>query len=165
MDLDVVLCNHAEAAENKLFLTGGGVNMCLVPAMPPHVVTIALGIIVHVPWQLTNQAHNLTVTLRTADGQQVVPWHPEGSPEPPPVQLTAPFNVGRPPFVDVGDDQTLSLAMNFQNLPIREIGVYSFELELDGSEAGHQSFRILTPSPGMGPILMPPQMGTPGQAP
>jgi hypothetical protein len=155
MDLDIVLCNHAEAAENKLYVIGGGVNMSFVSPEPPHVVSLALGIIVHVPWHLTNQGHNLAVMLKGDDGEQVVPWHPEGTPEPPPVQVTVPFNVGRPPFVQPGDDQTLTMAMNFANLPLRQIGVYSFELELDGAPSGRQSFRILTPPPGMGPIVMP----------
>jgi hypothetical protein len=160
MDLDVILCNHAEAAENKLFLTGGGINMCFVAPTPPHIITIGLGIIVHVPWQLTNQPHTLSINLRDADSNPIVPWAPEGTPDPPPVQLKAPFNVGRPPFMPAGDDQTIAVATNFQNLPLREIGIYSFEIELDGSEVGHQSFRVLTPPPGMSALLpmMPPGM-------
>ena len=115
MDLDVILCNHAEAAgEQASYLTpGGGVNMSFVAPTPPHVISVGLGIVIHVPWQLTNQPHVLTVTLRDADANPVTPWHPEGAPDPGPIQLKAPFNVGRPPFIPAGDEQTFALAMNF----------------------------------------------------
>jgi hypothetical protein len=55
VEIDVMLCNHAEAAENKLFLTGGGINMSFVGPEPPHVVSVAVGGVVHVPYQSTDQ--------------------------------------------------------------------------------------------------------------
>jgi hypothetical protein len=30
MELDAILCNHAEVADNRLFVAGGGINICLV---------------------------------------------------------------------------------------------------------------------------------------
>src|ERR1035441_8220511 len=108
MDIDVILCNHAEVAENKLFVTGGGINMCFVQPMPPHVVSVALGCVVHVPYLATNQGHTLEISLVDADGAPIVPWVPEGMPTPEPVKATQGFNMGRPPLIQMGDEQTMS---------------------------------------------------------
>jgi hypothetical protein len=155
MDVDVILCNHAEALANQLFLTGGGVNMCIVVPTPPHVITMALGAIVHVPYQATNQAHKFLVKLVDSDENTVAPWTPEGSPPPPPVQIEHDFNLRRPPIIEVGDEQTMALAMNFNNLPMQQLGYYNFVVEIDGHEERRLPFRVMTPKMGM-PMVMPP---------
>jgi len=155
VEIDTILCNHAEAAENKLFLTGGGITMCFVASNLPHIVTVALGNIVHVPYQATNQAHKLSVRLIDEDGQPVIPFHPEGTPEPPPVALEVPFNIGRPPFISVGDEQTIALAVNFTNLPLARLGLYTFVIEIDGNEMRRVPFRVLLPPQGLGGLVIP----------
>jgi hypothetical protein len=157
MDVDVILCNHAEALANQLFLTGGGVNMCIVAPAPPHLVTVALGAVVHVPYQATNQAHKVRVTLVDSDENPVMAWLPDGSPPAPPIQIESEFNVGRPPIIEVGDEQTMALAMNFNNLPMSALGYYNFVVEIDGHEERRLPFRVMTPKMGM-PMVMPPQL-------
>lgn len=155
MEVDVVLCNFAEAADNKLYVSGGGVNLCFVQPEPPHVITLGLGIVIHVPYQLTNQSHTLGVELITEDGQTVVPFAPEGV-EVTPVSATIPFNVGRPSMVTVGDEQTVSLAMNLMQLPLREMGAYSIVVSIDGTEMRRQSFRVqVLPPTGPGIFGLP----------
>ena len=158
MDIDVILCNHAEAADGKLYLAGGGVNLSFVGPQPPHVITLALGIVLHVPYTSTNQGHTLRIALVDEDGQGVVPYHVEGSPPPAPIEATIPFNLGRPPIVSVGDEQTMPFAVNFVNLPLSHLGLYSFIFEIDGTEMKRQTWRVNTaPQPaipvfGGGPI-------------
>ncbi|HVA03352.1 MAG TPA: hypothetical protein VMU64_06330 [Acidimicrobiales bacterium] len=148
MDVDVIVCNHAETAENKLFVTGGGVNMAFVAPQPPHVISLGLGAVIHVPYQATNQAHTFKVALMDEDGNAVVPFHAEG-PEPSQIEFEAPFNVGRPPMIAVGDEQTISVAVNFKNLPLAQPGLYSFVVSINGHEARRLPFRIMTPPPGV----------------
>ncbi len=149
VEIDVVLCNHAEVAENKLFLVGGGVNTCFVAPEPPHVITLGLGCVIHVPYHATNQAHTLKIVLLDEDGQPVTPYQPEGMPEAPPFELTAPFNIGRPPMIGVGDEQTIALAANFDNLPLSKMGLYGFVVTIDGTEMRHCHFRVMAPPPGL----------------
>jgi len=153
MDADVILCNHAETAENKLYLTGGGISMCFVGPAPPHVITIALGAVIHVPYQMTNQPHTIMFSLVDEDGAPVAPFHADDLPELPPVEVAVPFNVGRPPMIAVGDEQSVALAANFVNLPLSQPGLYSFAVEIDRKPLRSLPFRVSTPPPGFMPIL------------
>jgi len=153
MDADVILCNHAETAENRLYLTGGGITMCFVGPMPPHVINVALGAVIHVPYQLTNQPHIFKFSLVDEYGAAVSPFHGDDSPELPPVEVLVPFNVGRPPMISVGDEQAVALAANFINLPLAQPGLYKFAVEIDGTPIRWLPFRVLTPPPGFMPML------------
>src|SRR4051812_26271979 len=111
MELDVMLCDHAEAHQGKLFINGAGINLVFVSPQPPHVVSLYLAAVVQVPYTQTNQMHTLTVKLLDEDGNPVIPWTPEGVIESaPPVQMDAQFNVGRPPILPPGEAQTVPLA-------------------------------------------------------
>lgn len=146
MEIDVMLCNFAEAAENKLYLVGGGVNSSYVGPEPPHVVSLGIGAIIHVPYQSTNHAHTLTIDLIDAEGHPVAPFQPDV--ELPPVQAKMPFNVGRPPILEVGDEQTIAVAVNFANLPLPRLGIYEFVISLDGAEMRRLPLRVRTLPPG-----------------
>ena len=143
METDAILANFTEVADGKLYVVGGGVHICVVNPEPPHTVTIGLGLVVHVPYQLTNQAHQLAVTLLDEDGHIVTPWTPEGAPVPVPVQVTMPFNVGRPTILSPGDEQSLPLAINFTNLPLPQPGRYILTVEIDQAEVARETFRAM----------------------
>lgn len=153
MEIDVILCNHAETGENKLYLTGGGVNLCFIGPTPPHVISLGIGNVIHVPYQMTNQPHELKVRLVDEDGQSVRPFLPETPDQAEPVEVRMPFNIGRPPMIAVGDEQTIAVAANFVNLPLEKPGLYTFIIEIDGVEMRRLPFRATTPPPGMMPVL------------
>ena len=69
MEIDVVLCNHAETAENRLYIAGGGVNLYFVPPSVPHVITVGLGCVLHIPYLETNESHMLKVPSRSHHGR------------------------------------------------------------------------------------------------
>lgn len=141
-----LLCDHAEAAEGKLFINGAGINVLWVQPQPPHTVSFSVGAIVHVPYTATNQAHVITVTVFDEDGQPVVPWVPDGAPDsPPPVKIEGQFNVGRPPMLPVGESQTLPFAFNLQGVPLPGLGMFSVTIDLDGTEMRRLPFRLMVP--------------------
>jgi hypothetical protein len=148
MEVDAILCNHAEAAENKLYVSGGGINIAWVPPEPPHLVHVALGGVVQVPYTATNQPHSLVVRLIDEDGQAVTPWTPEGSDTPPPVEIQTGFNFGRPPQLPHGEDQAFPFAMKFQ-LAVPHVGAYAFVIEIDGTEMRRLHLRATVPPAGM----------------
>jgi hypothetical protein len=153
MELDVLLCNHAEVAENKLFVTGGGVNMCLVAPSAPHVVTIGLGCVIHVPYQATNHGHTFEIELLDEDGHAVTAWVPEGAVPQLPVYFKQEFNVGRPPMIQVGDEQTFAVGVNITNLPLERVGLYEFIVKIDGEAIRRMPVRVMPMPASMLPNL------------
>jgi len=148
MELNAILCNAAEVQSNQLYLLGGGIDRSFVPpgAPPPWGVTVAIGLTLRVPWTQTNQQHGLSVTLLDADDQPVeVPTGPN-SVEPLKVEMS--FNIGRPPQLQTGEEQTVSLAVAFPGLPFRVLGRYFFVLSVDGTELQRLPFSVVT-QPGM----------------
>lgn len=147
MNLDALLCNHAEAVNNLLYTSGGGVNVAYAAAgaPPPYAVTVGIGLLVTVPWLQTNQQHKAEVTLLGEDGEQVLLQ--VGPERAEPLNLVLTFNVGRPASLPVGDDQTIALAANLGGLPMPAMGKYEFVVHLDGNPERRLGFRV-APMPG-----------------
>lgn len=147
MQIDAILCNHAEAVNNLLYIAGGGIEVSYVqPGVPaPYAVSIGIGIMVTVPWQQTNQQHQVEIELIDSDGQPIqVPLSPEIIT---PFKVSLTFNVGRPANAPVGDDQHVALAANLPGLPLPAFGKYEFIIKIDGTEMRRIGYRI-APVPG-----------------
>lgn len=142
MEIDAFLCDHAEAAEGKLFVNGAGINI-LWAASPqePYNVNVAVAAVAQVPWTATNQGHTFRVHIEDEDNRIVHPWAPDGVPEQPEVILETGFNVGRPPNLAVGEAQTVPFAFAF-NLPVGKLGLYSFVITVDGTEMKRLPIRL-----------------------
>lgn len=148
MELNAILCNHAEVQNNMLYLAGGGIDRVFIPqgVAGPWSIGVSLGITLIVPWTQTNQQHSLTVTLVDADEEPVkVPTGPEAAE---PLRANMQFNLGRPPTLEIGEGQTVSLAVNFPGLPMPKLGSYFFVISVDGSDLKRLGYR-LTAQPGM----------------
>jgi hypothetical protein len=145
--VDAILCNHAEAVNNLLYVSGGGINACNFPpgAPPPYGINVGLGMLITVPWTQTNQQHKVQVQLHSEDGEEVALPTGAGSTEP--LRLEIAFNVGRPPVIQPGDDQVVALATNLNALPLPAVGKYEFVISVDGSPERRLGLR-LQPEPG-----------------
>ncbi|WP_375482877.1 DUF6941 family protein [uncultured Jatrophihabitans sp.] len=157
MKVSATLCNHVEALNNLLYVSGGGIDRSIVPpgAPSPYGVTLGLGIIITVPWQQTNQQHKLNIGLVDADGQPVLV--PTGPDVISPLKVEAEFNVGRPPGLATGEDQNVAMAVNFPGIPLPSLGRYRFLVELDGSLEEEISYQVvsLNQTMGIGPSALP----------
>jgi hypothetical protein len=149
VETDAILCDHVQAAENKLFISGGGITRSFVSPTPPHMIMLGLAAVVRVPYTATNQAHTLTISLLDEDGKPVVPFVPEGAPDPGPVELQIPFNLGRPPGLSPGEAQVYPLAANF-NMGLRQVGGYTFDIKVDGESVKELSLRVVAATPSIG---------------
>jgi hypothetical protein len=161
MEVTAFLANHAEAINNLLYANGAGITRANVPpGMPgPYGASLALGVLVTVPWTQTNQNHRLRVDLIDADGQSVqVPTGPETTQ---PFKAELAFNVGRPPTLEVGEAQTVALAIGMQGLPFPALGNYRFVLFIDEAQVHELAFKIATQPtmttmpPGLSPTSIP----------
>lgn len=143
MEVTAILCNHAEAVNNLLFVSGGGIDQAIIqPGQPaPWGVSIGMGLSIQVPWTATNHEHSVRVTLVDADGQPVeVPTSPEARQE---FGVDLRFNVGRPPQLTPGTSQTVQLAINIPVLPFETLGQYEFVVAIDGHEEKRLGYRIV----------------------
>jgi hypothetical protein len=155
MDVDVMLCDHAEAVEGKLFINGAAINLLFVGPEPPYLVAFSVAAVIQVPYTATNEPHTVVVRLVDEDGRPVVPWAPEGAPAPVPVELQSSFTLGRPPILPPGEAQTVPVAFSLQGLPLTRLGAYAVVVEIDGEPTRQLPFRVLTPTPPPSPGLRP----------
>lgn len=142
MQLDVMLCDHAQLAEGKLFIAGANINQMGIPAgaPAPYLLNFAAAGLVTVPWTATNVEHSLRFRLLTEDGTN--PPMPEGTTEDGSISGEMRFNVGRPPGITHGVDQQVPFAFNFQGLPVSALGTYVLDFEIDGSQERRLTFIV-----------------------
>jgi hypothetical protein len=142
MEIDAFLCDHAEVADGKLFINGAGINILWSGPEAPHLANLAVATVIRVPWTSTNEDHTFRVQLLDEDNHEVYPSAPNLPDQAPPIELTAGFNVGRPPQLPHGDSQTVPLAFGF-NMPLPRLGAYVFVLSIDGDEMKRLPFRMM----------------------
>jgi hypothetical protein len=157
MQLDVMLADFAEVHQNKLFITGAGINLLVVPPVQPYVVNFGVGLTVTVPWTATNQNHRLRIALVDRDEQIIPVFQPFPGiviPEEDRGAIIANFNVGRAASMEVGEDSILPIAFQFPGLELPHPGSYKMTFEIDGTELAAARFRVFVPQ-------MPAVMGGP----
>ncbi len=124
MRVTMLLCDFAQVADGKLYISGGGWS---VAGPQPSPSAIALKI--DVPWDRTNNRIRLRLRLLGQDGQSVMQQGQQGAS---PVEVNAEFEVGRPPGVSVGTPIDVPLAMNIPPMSLPPGQRFSWELTLDG---------------------------------
>ena len=120
----LILTDYAESLNGKLYTLGAGWNVLRFPELPQEWrFTIGMGI--DVTWDETNQRQQLQVEIQDPDGAEL------GEP------LEMELEAGRPPGVQVGQDQRMVLAFNvgasFEATGPHALVVRSGEEELERS--------------------------------
>jgi hypothetical protein len=119
----MMLADHAQVADGKLFISGAGWSSCA----PGH-APCAVALIFHVPWQETDQTISFTLRLIDEDGRAVIqPGAQDGLP----VQVNGHFKVPHPPGLTPGAEINVPVSFNtvLELAPGRR---YSWVLEVDG---------------------------------
>jgi uncharacterized protein DUF6941 len=123
MRVTMMLADHAQVADGKLFISGGGWSFC-----GPGPVPCSVAVLFHVPWQHTNEKVAFTLRLVDEDGHPVLQPGPRGAQ---PVQVDGQFEAGRPPGMTPGSE--IGVPMSFGsvlNLPPGQR--YTWVLEVSG---------------------------------
>ena len=131
VEATMILADAAQASGGKLYVLGGGWTR-LRPDAP---TTMAVGIVVHVPYDQTNESLAFTVTLKDADGQPVLI---DGSP----VAGNGEFEVGRPPGLKAGEQINFPLAVTFNSVSLPP-GGYVWEYAIGDDVIGRCGFRAV----------------------
>jgi hypothetical protein len=124
----VLLSDHSEAVNGKLYMTGGGWNVLRFPELPSEWgFSISLGI--DVAWEETNTRHELLVNVQDPDGNELG----EG--------LSAEFETGRPPGMPAGQEQRLVMSIGTK-ATFSGAGPHAAVVLADGEEIGRARFYV-----------------------
>ena len=130
-----MLCDHAQVADGKLFINGGGISRFHGSGLPPGT---SLALLMLVPWENTNAPITIDLQLLTQDGQPVQDLG--GSP----IRIQIQTEVGRPPGIEPGVPIDLPLTFQVGGLRLPS-GRYTWRLSVDGetSQAWQLSFTVI----------------------
>jgi hypothetical protein len=125
----LLLADHAEAVNGKLYMTGGGWNVLRLPELPHEwAFHIALGI--DIGWHETNATHELRVGIQDPDGVELG----EG--------LAASFETGRPPGMPTGQEQRLVMSIG-ASATFAAAGPHAAVVHVDEEEIGRARFYLM----------------------
>jgi hypothetical protein len=119
----LLLCDYAQVSDGKLTAVGAGWTFT------SPVTTHAVGVLLDVPWDLTNVRMPWTLELKDADGRPVVQDGPAG---PVPVQAAGDFEVGRPAGYPAGTPLPACFAVPVHDLALTPSSRYAWEFSVDG---------------------------------
>lgn len=134
MEADLLLCDHAEAINGKLYIMGAAWNLLQAPG---QAITIALAIVVKVAWDEAEAPHELIAELLDADGERILV---NGEP----VAPSGRFELGRPSGLKPGSTLNMPLAFNLNGL-VLGVGQYEWRLTIDGDTVARAPFAVVEP--------------------
>jgi len=136
----LLLADHGEALNGKIYVMGGGWNMLRLPQLPQEWgFGIALGI--DVPWDETNRRHAMTLHVEDPDCEAL------GG------EFSMEFETGRPPGAVQGQDQRISLAL-LTRTTFAAAGPHAVVVRVGDKEIGRARFYV-TQIPA---AMLPPHM-------
>jgi hypothetical protein len=124
MKVTLLLADFAQAVNGKLYIMGGGWSI-----IGPEPTPMAIAIKIEVPWNQTNQKHNVKLELLDADYHEVLVQTPAGNA---PLVIGGDFEVGRPPGLIQGTPIDVPYAFNIAPLPLEPGKRYIWKLTIDG---------------------------------
>ena len=123
MRATMILADHAQVADGKLFISGGGWSTC-----GPGPSPCSVAVLFHVPWQETDKKIGFALRLIDEDGRAV---HQPGIQGTVPVQVNGHFEAHRAPSVTPGTEINVPMSFNIV-LQLAPGGRYTWVLEVDG---------------------------------
>jgi hypothetical protein len=125
----LLLCDHSEAVNGKLYLTGGGWNVLRLPELPAE-WSFSIGLGIDVAYHETNDPHELVVTVQDPDGVELG----DG--------LTANFETGRPPGLPQGQEQRLVMSIA-ATATFATPGPHAAVVAVNGEELARSRFYLM----------------------
>ena len=120
----MMLADHAQVADGKLFISGGGWSIT-----GPQPTPFAIVLEFKVPWNLINTQRTFTLSVIDADGEPFLVTTPEGER---PLRIEGQFMATPAPGVKPGSELSTLAAINMppqQWVPGKQ---YEWRLEVDG---------------------------------
>ena len=131
----LILADAAQIADGKLYLLGGGWDRIWVNAGFPSVHSVALAISFRVPWNETNQLHQVEVEITDQDHAGTL------------VKIEGSVEVGRPAGLEPGGEQRSQFVANFP-LRFEWPGTYAVNARVKDGVSARTTFTVVP-----GPLL------------
>lgn len=128
----MMLCDHAQVADGKLFISGGGWSITRSPTPAS-----ALAVLLQVPWSGANRQVRFSLELRDSDGHPVPQRGPEGGTVP--VRIDGGLEVGRPAGLPEGSPLDAPLAVKIAPLDLPP-NRYVWSLTINGES--HEDWNL-----------------------
>ncbi|WP_297776651.1 hypothetical protein [Mycobacterium sp.] len=143
MELTAILCNHAEAQNNLLYISAGGIDQVHIPAghPVPFTISVGLGIVVEVPRTASDQEHTVDIELLDSDGRAVEVQN--GVDEYEPFRTQFKFNIGKSNRHEVDETQSVAFAVNIPVLRLEKLGSYVFTVSVDETVQRRLPYRLV----------------------
>lgn len=126
-----LLCDYAQVADGKLFISGGGWSV-----VGPGPFTHGLAIKVLVPWGEANRVHVLRAVLQDEDGHPAVLGDAGAE-----IRFESQFEVGRPPGLPPGTALDLPMALNIGPIALPAGHGFAWSITIDEGPTDHVPFR------------------------
>lgn len=139
MQLDLMLCDHAQVSGDKLFVSGAGIDRMMVPAgsSAPYVVNFSVAGIVTVTPAEAAVDQVITFKVLTADGRTPTLAGPDGN------ARTVSGELGLIAGDRVAEkDQVIAFAFSFQGVPLFGLGEHEVIVEAGGVEVRRVGFSV-----------------------
>ena len=135
LEIDLLfVADRAEVINGKLYVMGGAWDQFMVADFHAP-IRMSIAVAVLVPWQATNQHHELVLRIQDADARDLA-------------SIPSTIVLGRPPHLEVGTIQRVSLAVPDLVLRLPGPGVYVVAAWLNQVERRRVTFRaIQSPRP------------------
>jgi hypothetical protein len=125
LNATLLLADSAQVADGRLFILGGGLG-----EVGPGPQPMAIAMLLDVPWDQANAAHDWKFELLDEDGTPVLY-------DDQPILVGGQFEAGRPDGLAPGTPIPVPLAINFTALPVEPGRRYVWRLAIDDtSEPG-----------------------------
>jgi hypothetical protein len=137
LNATLLLADSAQVADGRLFILGGGLG-----EVGPGPQPMAIAMLLDVPWDQANAAHDWKFELLDEDGTPVLY-------DDQPILVGGQFEAGRPDGLTPGTPIPVPLAINFTALPVEPGRRYVWRLAIDDtSEPGWAlTFRVRAMQP------------------
>ncbi len=125
----LLLTDHSESLNGKLYAMGGGWNMLRFPGLPiQHQFGIGFG--VDVAWDETNEPHTIDLEIQDPDGERL------GD------ELSFEIETGRPPGSVAGQIQRLVISLG-ATVEFSTAGPHAVVMRLGEREIGRSRFYVV----------------------
>jgi hypothetical protein len=129
----LILADSAQIVGGKLYLLGGGWDTLNIGSSFPHRRHLGIAASFRVPWNETNQRHDVSIEVMTEDMEQLA-------------KIDAQLEIGRPAGIPAGTDQRAQLAAEM-NIEFKKAGNFVIIAKTAGADEheARTTFRVVDP--------------------